>query len=146
MPTKMLNKEPALNIGIILPADNRRDIEISFLNQNNYTIKSHNSNLSKTLENLIVSLKDGEFEIIENIKGEITEGITIHNVPAGRGFHWGKYIDVSFPGNIKITSRNGNLMVINNVPLEQYLACVAVSEMSSACPPDFLEVQSITAR
>ena len=146
MPTKMLNKEPALNIGIILPADKRRDIKISFLNQNNYTIISHNSNLSKTPENLIVSLKDGELEIIENIKGEITEGVTIHNVPAGRGFHWGKNIDVSFPGNIKITSRNGNLMVINSVPLEQYLACVAVSEMSSACPPDFLEVQSITAR
>ncbi|SVA25935.1 uncharacterized protein METZ01_LOCUS78789, partial [marine metagenome] len=63
-------------------------------------------------------MKDGEIEIIENIGDEIVEGITIHNVPAGRGFHWGKNIDVSFPGNIKITSKNGHLMVINNVPLE----------------------------
>lgn len=142
----MLNKEPILNIGIILPTDQRKDIEISFPNQNNYTIKSHNSNLSKTPKNLIVSLKDDGLEIIENIDAEITEGITIHNVPAGRGFHWGKNIDVTFPGNIKITSQNGSLMVTNNVSLEQYLSCVAVSEMSSACPPEFLEVQSITAR
>ena len=34
-------------------------------------------------------------KIIENIDAEITEGITIHNVPAGRGFHWGKNIDVT---------------------------------------------------
>ena len=142
----MLGKEPTLNIGIILPEDRRTDIEIFFPNQNNYTIKSHQSNLSKVPENLIVSLKDGELEIIENIVGEIVEGITIHNVPAGRGFHWGKNIDVSFPGNIKITSWNGYLMVINNVPLEQYLSCVAVSEMSGACPPEFLKAQSITAR
>ena len=142
----MLGKEPTLNIGIILPEDRRTDIEISFPNQNNYTIKSNHSNLSRAPENLIVSLKDGELEIIENIVGEIVEGITIHNVPAGRGFHWGKNIDVSFPGNIKITSWNGYLMVINNVPLEQYLSCVAVSEMSGTCPPEFLKAQSITAR
>ena len=142
----MLSKEPTLNIGIILPEDRRTDIEISFPNQNNYTIKSHNSNLSKPPPNLIVSLKDGEIEIIDNIGGEIVEGITIHNVPAGRGFHWGKNIDVSFPGNIKITSKNGHLIVVNCVPLEQYLSCVAVSEMSGACPPEFLEAQSITAR
>ena len=143
----MLSKEPTLNIGIILPEDRRTDIEISFPDQNNYTIKSHHSNLSKAPPHLVVSLKDGEIEIIENMGGgEIVEGITIHNVPAGRGFHWGKNIDVSFPGNIKITSKNGHLMVINSVPLEQYLSCVAVSEMSGACPPEFLEAQSITAR
>ena len=146
MPTKMLNKEPILNIGIILPADKRRDIKLSFSNKNNYTIKSQNINPSISSENLIVSLKDGEVEIIEKNRSSVTKGITIHSVPAGRGFHWQKIIDVTVPGDIKITSQNGNLMVINNVPLEQYLACVAVSEMSSACPSAFLEVQSITAR
>ena len=146
MPTKMLNKEPILNIGIILPADKRRDIKLSFSNKNNYTIKSQNINQSLSSENLILSLKDGDVEIIEKNRSSVTKGITIHSVPAGRGFHWKKIIDVTVPGGIKISSQNGNLMVINNVPLEQYLACVAVSEMSSACPSAFLEVQSITAR
>jgi len=72
----MLNKEPILNIGIILPADKRRDIKLSFSNKNNYTIKSQNINPSISSENLIVSLKDGEVEIIEkNLKSYIANKI-----------------------------------------------------------------------
>ena len=142
----MLNKEPIINIGIILPQDKRNELSFSFSNPENYEIKFQDSKKSQTSENLTVSINDGDIEIIKIKEGEKISGITIHDVPAGRNFHWKKMIDVTLPGNIFITTRDDNLMVINQVPLEQYLARVAVSEMSSSCPSALLESQTISAR
>lgn len=40
----------------------------------------------------------------------------------------------------------GFLLVVNELPLETYLACVATSEMSAQCPASLLEAQTIVAR
>ena len=76
----------------------------------------------------------------------LKHGPIIHSVFAGRGFHWQKQIPVQLPGNIIIKIRDGFLFTVNKVPLEQYLMCVATSEMSAKCPGALLEVQTIVAR
>lgn len=141
------NKEPILKIGIFLPVDNRKKVHISFTDPNLYEIETDKQldPACKTPERLNVAVGDVEM-IITKIVDDDKHGITIHDVPAGRGFHWEQAIDVTLPGNIKITSHNGNLLITNIIPLEQYLACVAVSEMSPKCPDQFLQVQAITAR
>lgn len=144
--TKMLNKEPILNIGIILPQDKRNEVSFSFSNPENYTIKFKDSTQSQTPQKLTVTLNDGDTEIIKIKDKENFGGITIYDVPAGRDFHWGKKINVILPGNLRITRYNDCLLVINEVPLEKYLGCVAVSEMNSSCPDEFLIAQTITAR
>lgn len=144
--TLMLNKEPILAIGIILPQDNRKNVSFYFSNPEDYSIKFQKTKKSHTSEKLTVSVHDGDIEINKIKTDNSTNGVTIDDVPAGRNFHWKKFIDVTLPGNIFITNRNDKLLVINLVPLEQYLACVAVSEMSSSCPDEFLIAQSITAR
>ncbi len=73
-------------------------------------------------------------------------GIKVKNVVAGRGFHWEKYIDVYLPGSIEISRMNDNLIMINVLPLEQYLMCVATSEMGAACPLSVIKSQTIIAR
>ena len=81
------------------------------------------------------------------LKGSDSEDFfIIHSVPAGRGFHWEKTIDVKVAGSLYIKNSNGNIFVINKIMLEQYLASVATSEMGSACPPALLEAQTIVAR
>ncbi|MCH7612032.1 MAG: SpoIID/LytB domain-containing protein [Candidatus Marinimicrobia bacterium] len=137
--------EPVLRIGIILPVDYRKSIEISFTNPSQYKIDSK-IQISLISSKLRISKNDGDVKIIKKDIEFDGHGITVHNVPAGRGFHWEKTINVTLPGDVQITNRDGYLLVINEVPLEQYLACVAVSEMSGACPPSLLEAQTITAR
>ncbi len=147
-PTTILQSEPILRIGIILPIDHRKKITISFTDPSLYEIETDKqlNPTYKTPNTFDVSVNDGDMVIRKSVNEFDERGITIHNVPAGRGFHWEKTIDVTLPENVKITNHDGYLLVINEVPLEQYLACVAVSEMSGACPTALLEAQTITAR
>ena len=50
------------------------------------------------------------------------------------------------PSNVEVKIHDGYLFVINHLPLENYLMCVATSEMSGSCPPSLLEAQTIAAR
>jgi SpoIID/LytB domain protein len=145
---KLPQSEPTLQIGIILPGDHRKKMTISFTNPSLYEIVSEKqlNPTCKTPNTLDVSVNGGDMVIRKSVNGFDEQGITIHDVPAGRGFHWEITIDVTLPGNVKITNHDGYLLIINEVPLEQYIACVAVSEMSSACPTALLEAQTITAR
>jgi SpoIID/LytB domain protein len=49
-------------------------------------------------------------------------------------------------GSLEIKNLDGNLILTNHLPLEEYLACVATSEMSSQCPDSYIEAQTIVAR
>jgi peptidoglycan hydrolase-like amidase len=73
-------------------------------------------------------------------------GVLIRDVPAGRGFHWEKAVDQSFPGTVEIVPGERGLLVINAVPLEAYLAGVVTAEMNAACPGHLLKAQAIAAR
>ena len=139
--------EPTLKIGIILPEDERKEIKLSFEDPSIIEIES-DSNLEpscKTPESMIVTLDDGGLVFRKTVNDD-PSGIKVHNVPAGRGFHWEKTLDITFPGNIIIKNIDDRLLLVNEVGLEHYLSCVAVSEMSSECPTPFLKAQTIAAR
>ena len=70
----------------------------------------------------------------------------IKGVVAGRGFHWEKVVDIKYWGSLEFVIAENNIMVINKLKLEDYLKCVATSEMSQHCPKDFLISQTIVAR
>lgn len=142
---KFPQSEPIMRIGIILPIDKRKKVTISFSDSSQYKIDSKSS-INLTSSKLKISVDDGDVKIVKTNPEFDRHGITVHNVPAGRGFHWEKTIDVTLPGNVKISNHDGYLLLTNCVSLEQYIACVAVSEMSSACPSALLESQTITAR
>ena len=59
---------------------------------------------------------------------------------------WEKQITITVEGELEIKTVDGYLFVINHIPLEKYLSCVATSEMSGECPPAFLESQTVAAR
>ena len=132
------NKEPTLYIGMILPTDLRKQLIITTpWNKKKIRIEAKSEYLE--YEN------SKKKELI--LKGSHLEDFfIIHSVPAGRGFHWEKTIDVKVAGHLHIKNSNGNIFVINEIMLEQYLASVATSEMDSACPPALLEAQTIVAR
>lgn len=148
---KIINKEPIINVGIILPEDKKISIEIVFPNPHQYKINS--GELSGNIEIKIQAdsiLVDGKLcknviiKPVEDVKNSNCP--TINSVPTGRRFHWQNEIQAQLPGKIIIQNYNGYLFVINELPVEQYLPYVATSEMNADCPPALLEAQTIAAR
>lgn len=74
------------------------------------------------------------------------DGLLVKGVVAGRGFHWQKHVDQTLAGRIDLVPGAGGIILVNELPLEAYLAGVITSEMSSRCPLEFLQAQCITAR
>ena len=132
------NEEPLVSIGIILPQDKQNFVQIfDSHTDKNFEFESKNGNLLSNKK--IISI----FKISNKHNNSKT---TIFPVIAGRGFHWEKQIPISVLGDIEIKILNGHLFVVNHIPLEKYLMCVATSEMSGNCPPALLETQTIAAR
>lgn len=73
--------------------------------------------------------------------------IEVADVPIGIEFHWQRKETLDYHGIIEIGFNNdGQLVVINEVNIEDYLASVNSSEMTPDCPPALLEAQTIAAR
>jgi stage II sporulation protein D len=73
-------------------------------------------------------------------------GILVRDIVAGRGFHWQKHVDQTFTGVIEVVPYGRGLVLVNELPLEEYLAGVITAEMSGACPLDLLKAQCLVAR
>ena len=71
---------------------------------------------------------------------------TLKNVEIGKGFHWQRYQDQNFPGDLKLIARDGCVIAINVVGIEDYLQCVSASEMSPSAGFEFLKAHSVISR
>lgn len=151
--------EPNIRVGIILPEDGFNEIIIDIPKNMPYMAASENGEQVSHTEKLVFTIAGGTILLNSVLSGntrllnpgekqEIRPkfGFKVNNVTAGRGFHWQKLIDVYLPGLIEITMINGYLVLINELSLEEYLMCVATSEMGARCPKSLIEAQTIVAR
>ncbi len=151
---KIPAKEPLLRVGIVLPEDRQDEISIelpaaSHVQLDGQTLTMEQDSLLNVVMRdggLACSLGERTFTGKSLAIAHAEKAFLIRPVIAGRGFHWAKHIDVNLPDKIEISVTDGHLLVVNELTLEKYLACVATSEMSAACPPSFLEAQTIVAR
>lgn len=153
------NEEPLLRVGIVLPHDDQKKITTFLSDMCDYELAVDTLTFSTCeVSSILFKIKDNAicFEIdgksYEKVKKVVftpvakNSHITLDPVISGREFHWRKYISVKVPGMVEITAVEGNLVVVNELPLEEYLMCVATSEMGAACPPALIESQTVVAR
>ena len=152
--TRFPEKEPKMSIGLVLPEDKQLDLEIK-INGNEFDIQidqekiktaQHELSVQHTSNGILVNDIDCKELEIKNKSRIISNNIYISPINAGRGFHWQKSISIQVLGDIRISSNESSLFVVNTISLEDYLMCVATSEMSSNCPEALLESQTIAAR
>lgn len=73
--------------------------------------------------------------------------ITVYDIRVGVGFHWEHTEDRTYHGAIEVRIGNtGNLMAINELPLDEYLKGVIPSEMHHSYPLEALKAQAVAAR
>ncbi len=84
----------------------------------------------------------------QNIPNVPIEGpFTLPEVLIGIGFHWEQRQRQTFSGTLRfIPDGEGNVVAVNHVDLEKYLASVISSEMSGDAPMEYLKAHAITSR
>ena len=159
-PNEIPEEEPVINVGIILPEDRYTQIEIELPSNIIYRIRSDTpEQLLQIRDTIIFNLTENKvsannrsvaptwrIEPVNQYTMSALNGLKVKKVIAGRGFHWQKTIDVFLPGSIEIKVFNNYLILLNELPLEEYLMCVATSEMGAECPAALIESQTIAAR
>ena len=157
-------KEPEISVGIILPEDEMQQVIVNIPN-GEYSIVANDKSPTIITESMKITfatagnkvclqMPDGtelcadSLHIRQNTELPMRKnaGVLVHGVIAGRDFHWKKNIDVFLPGHMEVKQADGQLILINHLPFEHYLMCVATSEMGAACPAALIESQTIAAR
>jgi SpoIID/LytB domain protein len=146
----MISQEPSIEVGIL---DHRREVNGSFIGvfaadgsrqlQGKFHARCENGLvvLAGDDGNFIVSAKEIR---CANISGG---SFMLRDVAIGLQFHWERKEEQTFRGNLILRFRdNGTLAVVNEIPLEEYLASVISSEMSGEAPIEFLKAHAITSR
>ncbi len=71
---------------------------------------------------------------------------SLRNVMIGVDFHWQRYENQSFKGDLKLIVDNGVIHAINVLPVETYLFSVISSEMSPAASLELLKAHAVISR
>lgn len=70
----------------------------------------------------------------------------IADVTIGKDFHWQQQEVQRFRGNLKLLRKGGNIIVINELSVEEYLESVVSSEMKATAPLEFLKAHAVISR
>ena len=147
-------KEPKISIGLVLPEDRKTNLIITifsskyllFFDKEKIDYNQNELSINLSPNGILVNNKSYKEIHIKNKSRNLSDYIHIDNVTAGRGFHWQKSISIKVLGELHISCHKSYLFAINTLYLEDYLMCVATSEMSGNCPAALLESQTIAAR
>ena len=156
--------EPTIRIGVVLNQDAQETLQLrtppaGYEATGLAATAEHvagNTNLIVRLTRglLAVRVGDAAERVVQTLylaccapaAGGAADGALVQGVIAGRGFHWQKPIDVTLAGTLELCPGERGIVLINELPLEDYLAGVITAEMSAACPVEMLKAQCVVAR
>jgi len=79
-------------------------------------------------------------------QGGAAATFVIHGVVIGIQFHWERREDQRFPGALRLIRKGDDVVAVNVVSVEEYLASVISSEMSAESSMNLLQAHAITSR
>lgn len=71
---------------------------------------------------------------------------TLNDVKIGIDFHWEKQEQQTFKGNLRLIVEEEKLVVINELPVEDYLESVISSEMNASSSIELLKTHAVVSR
>jgi peptidoglycan hydrolase-like amidase len=155
--------EPTIRIGVVLPEDGMNTLQMRvpssphiLAGESGPEETIQGVSLRVTVEGESVRWESGDRsgnggsmlrlsprEETEAVRGS---GVLLRGVISGRGFHWQKHMQQTLCGELEFRAWEGRLLVVNELPMEDYLPGVISGEMSGDCPLEFLRSQCIVAR
>ena len=146
----LIREEPLLSVGILT------DKKVNFELYGNFAAPGYKKSFSggftaEVKGNVIicksvVSSLEVKNEIIFTPQTPSLESFLIKDVTIGVDFHWQRKERQRFSHSLKLLKDGENIVVINILPLEDYLTSVISSEMSAKGSLQSLKAQSVVAR
>ncbi len=147
-----------ISVGIVLPEDGMKKVSVHFLRE----VELHSEAGRVTLPAGTLQLEmDGEeirfhhplqefslrkgFELLP-CDSSASAAFEIEGIVAGRSFHWRKKLRQRFHGTLSVRTDAGSFLLVNEIPFEDYVACVISSEMGGDVPDAFARAQAVAAR
>ena len=150
--------EPLIRVGLVLPSDGLQQATLG-LPANGYRLRCDEQDARPCHGRVAVTLTADEgvavdgrscrrlrFEPVVDTPLAAGGGVRVEGVVAGRGFHWQHVIAPMHQGVVEVRGYSQGLLVLNELPLENYLTGVITAEMSGRCPIEFLKSQCVVAR
>ncbi len=143
-----IEHEPVIAVGLMTIPAQKVDFTLhgDFVTTNSITL--HGGSYQTSVADNLIQFDDGSFYESEvTLTPTAKASFTVHDVVIGIGFHWERKEDQSFQGALKLKIDGaGNLLVINLIPLEQYVTSVISSEMAATSNIALLKAHSIISR
>jgi stage II sporulation protein D len=143
--------EPKIRVGIVA---GRREIQGClhgvFLTSTGRDI-SGDFRFSIVAGKVVLSTGSGAWPLAERefrCRPHGTATFSLDDVTIGVNFHWQRQEAQTFQGEIVVlpAAAGDTLTIVNEIPLEDYLASVISSEMSASAPLEFLKAHAVTSR
>lgn len=141
---------PKINVGIIT------EKQIVFELYGDFKIygmkKNFSGRFTAVIDNNMIVCKKGKdkIESINEIVFEpsdfVVDSFFIPEVTIGQNFHWQRKEKQRFMGSLKLLRADDKIVVINTLPIEDYLFSVISSEMSSKSSLHLLKAHAIVSR
>lgn len=100
-----------------------------------------------------VSCIDGGIKWNDKIYSELTftpttskSSFTLSQVTIGKNFHWQRNEEQTFKGLLHLLVNEGKIIVINEIPIEEYLVSVISSEMNAHSSLELLKTHAVISR
>jgi SpoIID/LytB domain protein len=160
--------EPKIRVGIVLPEDDDRSSSFQLeagkpyrlsLNGEGHSIQVNEPVMGTALvegqtvvvtihADPVVELKGNPVILTPEFKQPLEKGAgtRVEGLVAGRIFHWRKRIAQTLLGSLEFHAWDGKLVVVNELPVEAYLAGVVTGEMGGECPIEFMKAQIVAGR
>lgn len=134
--------EPMVKVGLLT------DTKVQFTLNSPYTAKGNTITGEQ-----VVEFKEGGVVWNGNVYSELKFkatlpdcSFTIVDVEIGADYHWKRKELQTFRGDIHILVEEDKLLVINKLPVEEYLKSVISSEMSATSSLEFLKAHAVISR
>lgn len=134
--------EPVVSVGIM------HNSQISFTLDDDYIAKGTTHRGNQTAE-----CRDGGIYWNGNLYSELiftpdhpSATFTLQEVAIGKQFHWERREPQTFRGTMRILVEEEQLIVINEIPVEEYLISVISSEMKATASLELLKAHAVVSR
>ena len=142
--------EPLISVGILtnskITFELYGDYKVSSTNKKvngRFTAEVVNNEIVFKSESESISAKD---ELLLDPTDPSADTFLLRNVTIGVNFHWERKEKQRFSGQIKLKKSNNEIVVINILPIENYLTSVISSEMSAKSSLQLLKAHAIISR
>lgn len=132
-----------INVGILHAA------KIDFTLNGNYTAKGESvsgEQIAQCVDGAI-QWRGNKYSDLSFIpENEANDSFTLKDVTIGIGFHWERKQAQTFRGKLRLIVDEEKLVVINELPVEEYLESVISSEMNATSSLELLKTHAVVSR